>query len=67
MIFRRGTFSLATVLAALAALPFALAQARKPTPPKSLRLYVLDCGKITVANGARSTRNGWESSTVLTR
>ena len=23
----------------------------KPAPPKSLRLYVLDCGKITVANG----------------
>jgi N-acyl homoserine lactone hydrolase len=35
----------------LAAWPSAQAQARKPTPPKSLRLYVLDCGKITVANG----------------
>src|ERR1700685_965307 len=35
----------------LAACPFADAQTRKPTPPKSLRLYVLDCGRITVANG----------------
>src|SRR5580700_4879737 len=25
--------------------------AGKPAPPKSLRLYVFDCGKITVANG----------------
>jgi N-acyl homoserine lactone hydrolase len=29
----------------------ASAQTRKPPPPKSVRLYVLDCGKITVANG----------------
>ena len=29
----------------------ALAQDHKPSPPKSLRLYVLDCGKINVANG----------------
>lgn len=29
----------------------ALAQTRKPAAPKSLRLYVLDCGIITVANG----------------
>src|SRR5437868_4151531 len=28
-----------------------LAQDHKPSPPKSLRLYVLDCGKINVANG----------------
>ena len=35
----------------MAALPFVSAQTRKPAPPKSLRLYVLDCGKITVANG----------------
>jgi N-acyl homoserine lactone hydrolase len=26
-------------------------QHQKPQPPKSLRLYVLDCGKIMVANG----------------
>jgi N-acyl homoserine lactone hydrolase len=43
---------LATVaVAGLAAQPFADAQTRKPAPPKSLRLYVFDCGKITVANG----------------
>src|SRR6266478_3954109 len=35
----------------LAAWSSANAQTRKPAPPKSLRLYVLDCGKITVANG----------------
>src|SRR5690242_16728486 len=29
----------------------AFAQTRKPAPPKSPRLYVLDCGKINVANG----------------
>jgi N-acyl homoserine lactone hydrolase len=39
------------VLIALFTLPRGGAQTRKPTPPKSLRLYVLDCGKITVANG----------------
>src|SRR5947209_2469367 len=38
-------------LAGLCTLPSASAQVRKPSPPKSLRLYVLDCGKITVANG----------------
>src|ERR1700730_1179982 len=35
----------------LAAWPSANAQTRKPAPPESVRLYVLDCGKITVANG----------------
>jgi hypothetical protein len=38
-------------LTGLAAWPSANAQTQKPTPPKSLRLYVLDCGTITVANG----------------
>ena len=38
-------------LIGLAAPPSANAQTGKPTPPKSVRLYVLDCGKITVANG----------------
>ncbi len=38
-------------MVAISALPFAFAQTKKPAPPKSLRLYVLDCGKITVANG----------------
>jgi len=28
-----------------------LAQTNTPKPPKSLRLYVLDCGRINVANG----------------
>ncbi len=38
----------AIVLAALAILPFAApAQHQKPAPPKSVRLYILDCGDIT--------------------
>src|SRR4249920_3138845 len=52
MIHRPINFAFATAaLITLAAWPSAHAQSRKPTPPKSLRLYVLDCGKITVANG----------------
>ncbi len=38
----------AIALAALAVLPFAApAQQKKPAAPKSLRLYILDCGDIT--------------------
>ena len=38
----------AIALAARAMLPFAApAQPRKPAPPKSVRLYILDCGDIT--------------------
>ena len=38
----------AIALAALATLPFtAPAQKKKPAPPKSVRLYILDCGDIT--------------------
>jgi len=48
---RTASFSLAAALVSVSALPFAFAQTSKPAPPKSLRLYVLDCGKITVANG----------------
>jgi len=40
----------AAALIGLAELPSANAQTKKPAPPKSVRLYVLDCGKITVAN-----------------
>jgi glyoxylase-like metal-dependent hydrolase (beta-lactamase superfamily II) len=41
----------AALLIGLAAWSSVHAQTRKPAPPKSVRLYVLDCGKITVANG----------------
>src|SRR5580765_5929736 len=52
MIHRIMNLNLATVaLASVIAWPSAHAQSRKPTPPKSLRMYVLDCGKIMVANG----------------
>src|SRR5580658_10589908 len=51
MINRTVSFAHVAILVGVSALPFALAQTRKPAPPKSLRLYVLDCGKITVANG----------------
>lgn len=47
----RNALSASAVLFTLSISPFALAQSGKPAPPKSLRLYVLDCGKITVANG----------------
>lgn len=40
-----------TLLIALFAAFSLTAQTSKPNPPKSLRLYVLDCGKINVANG----------------
>src|ERR1051326_2447179 len=43
--------SAALVLAFLLTPVFDLSQTRKPAPPKSVRLYVLDCGRITVANG----------------
>ncbi len=49
--FAAGNLAFAAALIGLAAWPTANAQTRKPAPPKSLRLYVLDCGKITVANG----------------
>lgn len=39
------------LIAALLAASSLLAQTSKPKPPNSLRLYVLDCGKINVANG----------------
>ena len=45
------TLSVAAALVGMTLLPGAFAQAKKPAPPKSLRLYVLDCGKINVANG----------------
>src|SRR5689334_18147524 len=52
MIHRTMNFVFATAaLIGMAGWPSAHAQTRKPTPPKSVRLYVLDCGKITVANG----------------
>jgi glyoxylase-like metal-dependent hydrolase (beta-lactamase superfamily II) len=43
--------SAAVVLAFLSTLPFGFSQTRKPEPPKTVRLYVLDCGRINVANG----------------
>src|SRR5215831_4611835 len=40
-----------SLLVFLSTLSLDFAQTRKPAPPKRLRLYVLDCGRITVANG----------------
>src|SRR5215468_6712600 len=39
------------VVAFLLTLPSGFSQIRKPASPKTLRLYVLDCGRINVANG----------------
>lgn len=36
----------------MTALPLSIAQSRRAQAPKSLRLYVLDCGKITGVSGA---------------
>src|SRR5262245_66371616 len=41
----------ALVVLAIVSSSVNLSQTRKPAPPKSLRLYVLDCGRINVANG----------------
>src|SRR5215510_13861498 len=43
--------SIGVVLGFLSTSSVNISQTRKPAPPKSLRLYVLDCGRITVANG----------------
>jgi N-acyl homoserine lactone hydrolase len=43
--------SVAFVLFLVSSVPAAFSQTRKPSPPKSVRLYVLDCGRINVANG----------------
>jgi len=37
----------AAAFSALAVVPFAVAQQKKPAPPKTVRLYILDCGNIT--------------------
>jgi N-acyl homoserine lactone hydrolase len=42
----------AVTLAGLTVLPIALGQSRRAPAPKSLRLYVLDCGKITGVGAA---------------
>ncbi len=43
--------SINLVFATAVLIGLANAQTKKPAPPKTLRMYVLDCGKITVANG----------------
>lgn len=43
----RGVLQI-TMLAILAAAPLAMAQQRKAQPPKSVRLYVLDCGSLNI-------------------
>src|SRR5215475_8520252 len=45
--------SAAAILLFVSTLPSGFSQTRKPAPPKTLRLYVLDCGRINVANGDR--------------
>src|ERR1700761_9860239 len=51
MIHRVTNLGLSVGVIGLFAVSPAPAQAPKPATVKSLRLYVLDCGKITVANG----------------
>ena len=57
----------AAALAALAALPFATAQQTHAQAPKSLRLYILDCGKITgVSETAFGFKEGQLATTEMT-
>ena len=57
----------AVALAALAALPFATAQQPRAQAPKSLRLYILDCGKITgVSETAFGFKEGQLATTEMT-
>jgi N-acyl homoserine lactone hydrolase len=53
----------AVVFAALAVSPFTYAQVRHAPAPKSLRLYVLDCGKIT---GVSATAFGFKDGELAT-
>ena len=53
----------AMALAALAVVPFLAAQPSRPQPPKSVRLYVLDCGKIT---GVGEDRFGFKQGQLAT-
>ena len=57
--------SAAVVLVFLSTLSTGLSQTRKPALPKSLRLYVLDCGRITVANGDSMGFKPGELATAL--
>jgi N-acyl homoserine lactone hydrolase len=53
----------AASLVCLAAVPSARAQVKKPAPPKSLRLYVLDCGRI---EGVSATAFGFKEGDLAT-
>jgi N-acyl homoserine lactone hydrolase len=53
----------AAALIGLAAVPSAKGQAKKPAPPKSLRLYVLDCGRI---EGVSATAFGFKEGDLAT-
>ena len=53
----------AAAFAVLAGLPFAIAQPRHATAPKSVRLYVLDCGNIT---GVSATAFGFKDGDLAT-
>src|SRR5689334_7605238 len=57
----------AAALAAIAIVPFASAQTKKTPTPKSLRLYILDCGKITGVDAARfGFKDGELATTEMT-
>lgn len=53
----------AAAFAALAILPFGAAQSKRPPAPKSVRLYVLDCGVIT---GVGATAFGFKDGDLAT-
>src|SRR5438552_17809387 len=53
----------AGVFFALSTLPFTAAQQKKASPPKTVRLYILDCGKIT---GVGETAFGFQQGQLAT-
>lgn len=53
----------AAALTALSVTPFAWAQTKKPAPPRSVRLYVLDCGRI---EGVSATGFGFKEGDLKT-
>ena len=63
MFSRIAPFALPAALAALVALPPISAQTKHAPAPKSLRLYVLDCGKIT---GVSATGFGFKDGELAT-
>ena len=60
---KRNLSSFLLVAAALTAVSATAQQKGRPDPPKSVRLYILDCGKIT---GVGETEFGFQPGQLAT-